>query len=175
MQMEHSVFSMHQRRGGTLLLSLTFLQSGFKALCTNSRIATETLFLLIFFLGGHVFSHSSTLKTVTTGFSETSFSMVQTLCYFPFILSHSFIFNLLNWQGTTFGFHGNWIPVAMGRNSCPTNLKEQEQNNLIHSQHACTQTTLYHLHRDSQFGNDLLYIFKSQPRGYLRHFNLTQF
>lgn len=123
MQMEHSIFSMHQRWGGTLLLSLTFLQSVFKALSKNSRIARETLFLLIFFGGGvHISSHSSTLKTVTTGFSETSFSMVRTLCYFPFILSHSFIFNLLNWQGTTFGFHGNWIPVAMGRNSCPTNL-----------------------------------------------------
>lgn len=171
--MERSRFSILQRWGGTLLLSLTFLQSVSKALCKNSRIARETLFLLIFFWGGHISPHSSTLKTVTTGFSETSFSMVQALCYFPFILSHSFIFNLLNWQGTTSGFHGNWIPVAMGRNSCPTNLKDRaraEQLNTFTT--CCTQATLYRLHRDSQFGNDLLYIFKSQTHGYL---SLIQF
>lgn len=139
-QMEHSRFSMRQRWGGTLLLSLTFLQSVFKALCKNSRIARETLFLPIFFGGGHSSSHSSTLKTVTTGFSETLFSMVQTLCYFPFILSHSFIFNLLNWQGTTFGFHGNWIPVAMGRNSCPTNLKDRARAEQLNTFTTCLHT-----------------------------------
>lgn len=138
--MEHSRFSMQQRWGGTLLLSLTFLQSVSKALCKNSRIARETLFLLIFFWGGHISPHSSTLKTVTTGFFETSFSMVQALCYFPFILSHSFIFNLLNWQGTIFGFHGNWIPVAMGRNSCPTNLKDRARAEQLNTFITCLHT-----------------------------------
>jgi hypothetical protein len=70
----------------------------------------------------------SKLNNAVTGFSGSSFSMAQPLSYFPFIWSHSFIFNLLSRQATAFGFHGNWIPAAACRHSCSTNLEEEAKN-----------------------------------------------
>lgn len=86
-------------------------------------------------------SNFSKLNIVKTSFS--SFSMAESLSYFSFIWSFSFIFNLLSRQ--TFGFHGNWIPAAACRHSCSTNLRE-EANSLTCLQHIYIQTTPYYLY-----------------------------